>query len=129
MPCHCGVHVRGERDIHTYVICIATQVACTVLRSCLLSPYSLPHTQSSILNDKDWGRAKDGKSSCFLTSPLCRFGSGSRAVLGPHTYVCEPQVTIVPSTHHARILCSPLGRRPGFHFPGGHGSCRLLLCP
>lgn len=103
-------------------------MACTVLRSCLLFPYSLPLTQSSILSAKDWGRAKDGESSCFLTSPLCRFGSGSCAVLGPHTDVCEPS----SNNHSLNTSCKdPLfttGEKARLHFPRGHGSCRLLLC-
>lgn len=128
MPCHCGICVWDERDIHTYVVWIATQVACTVLRSCLLFPYPLPLTQSSILKAKDWGRAKDRKSSCFLTSPLYRFGSGSCAVLGPHTYVCEPSSNNRSLNTSYKDPLFTTGEKARLHFPGGHGSYRLLLC-
>ena len=46
-----------------------------------------------------WGagrRGKDWKSSCFFLFPLCRSGSRSRAMLGPHTHTCEPS-----SNHHS----------------------------
>lgn len=103
-------------------------MACTVLRSCLLFPYLLPLTQSSNLSAKDWGRPKDGKSSCFLTSPLCRFGSGSCAVLGPHTYVCEPSSNNRSLNTSCKDPLFTTGEKARLHFPGAHGFYRLLLC-
>lgn len=129
MPCHCGMCVQGERDIHTYVVCTATQVACTVLRSCLLFPYPLPLIHSWIFSAKDWGRAKDGKSACSCLPHSVDWEVGHVLYLVHTRMYVSLQVTIIPSTHRVRLLCSPLGRTWGFRFPGGHGSFRLLLCP
>lgn len=117
-PCHCGMCVQGERDIHTYVVCVATQVACTVLRSCLLFPYPLPLIHSWIFSAKDWGRAKDGKSACTCLPHSIDLEVGHVLYLVHTRMYVSLQVTIIPSTHHVRLLCSPLGRTWGFHFSG-----------
>lgn len=120
MPCHCGMCVQGERDSHTYVVCIATQVACTVLRS-----YLLFILESLALKTGVGPRMGNRHVSCLPHSVDLEVGHVLYLV---HTLMyVSLQVTIIPSTHHVRILRSPLGRTWGFHFPGGHGSCRLLL--
>lgn len=82
-------------------------------------PCPLPLTHASTFRTKDWGRAKDEKSSRFLTAPLCRFGSGSHAVLCPHTHVCEPSSSNCSLNTSCKDPLLTTGENARLSFPRG----------
>lgn len=106
----------GGRYIHTYVVLYVYTNGMHILET--LPLVLLFFTSFILASLAIWwgglgGGGKDWKSSCFFLSPLCRSGSGSRAMLGPPTHTCEPSsnhhslsASTQTRTHkHVRTLC------------------------